>query len=159
MEEALFERYWYEYRGHYAKDITVKLTLPVVPDDKILYYIAAAPADVRTTFSGSGLPFISADQAFRGTPNSGVVSAPSRNVAVELAFPNKVYEMSVSCILPSLFLMYTSHGRKQYHQVKLGNFAYPSRDVVYTAHPARDFTYVKTQEQYLLETAYPDMCQ
>lgn len=158
MEEAIFQKYWYEYKGKCSRDMVVTITLPVIPDNKKLYYIAAAPADVRTTFTGSGLPFISVDQAFCGTPNSGVVDAPAKRVVLELSHPNKVYEMSVMCIPPSVFLMYTSNGEKQYHQVKLSDYAYPSRDVLYTKQEPRDFTLVKTQEEYLLETAYPELC-
>lgn len=55
-------------------------------------YIAAAPADMMTNFSGSGLPYGSIEQAYYNTPNKGRVKSVNGIVVLKLQKPNSYYK-------------------------------------------------------------------
>lgn len=58
-------------------------------------YLAASPADVRTSISGSGLPYENAHQAFEDTPNTGsLILGPRNRFSIDLFTPNSYYEYS-----------------------------------------------------------------
>ena len=60
-----------------------------MPDSMKLTYVAAAPVEWRSSFTGSGLPFTSKDQAFHNTPNQGtaMVNEADRSFRVPLTIP------------------------------------------------------------------------
>lgn len=160
MEEALFDNFWKsKCNTNTTHNIMVNVTLSHVPQDGNVYYIAAAPPDLRTTFTGSGLPFISLEQGFENTPNTGIIHANGSNVIqVPLVFPNMVYQNSVICIPPTLFLKYMYNGKYVYIKMKISNVAYPYRDVRYGKKHITECEIVKSQEQYLRDTSYPNLC-
>ena len=59
---------------------------------KHLKYLAAAPSDFRLSYSGSGLPFASAEQAYFNTPNKGELDTEfSGDFTFKLKSPNAYY--------------------------------------------------------------------
>tara|TARA_Y100000590_G_scaffold468679_1_gene652535 strand:- start:2352 stop:2921 length:570 start_codon:yes stop_codon:yes gene_type:complete len=56
----------------------------------VLYW-AAAPANYRSSFSGSALPFPNPEVAYENTPNVGAVKAPGGNFEFNLHYPNSYY--------------------------------------------------------------------
>jgi hypothetical protein len=70
-------------------DIVIKGRIEDQVKDNKIFYIAAAPADHRATFTGSGLPFYNQIQAFEGTPNIGIVEIKQNNTfEIKLMTPN-----------------------------------------------------------------------
>lgn len=154
--EALFSMYWNDRKVNvYSKNMHVRIEIPRGVDDNVVYFIAAAPADLRTSFSGSGLPYASIDQAFSNTPTKGIVRLSNGAAEIDIAFPNKFYSYQVLEVPPTLFIMYKVNGVVKYDHMKLAELDYPSRDIVHRGFKPRDFTHVKTQEAYLRDTEYP----
>lgn len=69
-------------------------------------YSAANPMDRRMSFSGSGLPFTSYQQAFDHTPNAGEKELTLSNVfEIHLLMPNSYYIGLGSVLIePTLFI-------------------------------------------------------
>jgi hypothetical protein len=87
-----------------------------MPDSMKLTYVAAAPVEWRSSFTGSGLPFTSKDQAFHNTPNQGtaMVNEADRSFRVPLTIPGAYYVgLGTVLVPPTLFLTFTTQqGRK-----------------------------------------------
>lgn len=150
--------------------ITVRGKLSEMPDvNTTARFVAAAPADSRGSFSGSGLPFASEEQAFTLTPNQGDLDlGPDGSFTVELLQPNSYYRgLGTDLIPPTLYVRYLTSGKPVTLSSALG-FATPFRTLTYPSarhdvgfydrgghndlHPDRD---ARTQEQIFRETAYP----
>ena len=56
-----------------------------------LKYNAAAPGDLRLSYSGSLLPFATADQAYDTSPNTGEVTVNDGNFEFVVMSPNSYY--------------------------------------------------------------------
>ena len=136
--------------------------------DKRVYYIAAAPADHRATFTGSGLPFANQLQAFEGTPNVGVVNVNEldNSFEIELMTPNS-YMVGLGSVLvpPTLYMEYLDGDRKVRRiAIKVSN-GIPYRMLTYPMVPrprssvqfydSQFYLPVRSQEQILLDSGYP----
>lgn len=151
-----------------ARDIRVMGRIQEPVKDNRIYYIAAAPPDYRATFTGSGLPFASQQQAFENTPNTGSAELTIDNrFDIALMFPNSYYVSLGSVIVPpTLFLEYTTtDGQKRHLSIKISD-GIPYRMLTYPAQFTRarqDPSFyaggwqmpVRTQEQILRDAAYP----
>lgn len=74
-----------------------------------VHWLAAAPLDRMTTFTGSGLPFASPAQAMCHTPNRGTAHLDARNECVITLhdLPNSFRTSCGSTLVPpTLFLVY-----------------------------------------------------
>ena len=99
--------------------VTVNITMPKT-DDGELSYIAAAPADHRHSYAGSGLPFQSETHAMDRTPNAGVVRGPAGKVVpVELYWPNSFRDSSTGVIVPPAIHLSWRSGGQELAQVVL----------------------------------------
>ncbi len=132
-----------------------------VDNNKIFYY-AAAPADYRTTFTGSGLPFHSKSQAFYGTPNIGNQNLVQNKFSIKLQKPNAYYDNLAGPIIePCLYIYYFNNNIKKEITVSLKE-KIPYRDIRFTDYRHSVEFYnnqnlpVRTQEQILLDSKYPD---
>lgn len=153
-------------------DIVIRARLIERPDDDRMFYFAAAPPDYRASFSGSALPFASATQAFFDSPNRGWVPVdPQGNVVVRLRYPNAYYAgLGTLYVPPTLFAYYVVDGRRKHVSAPIGN-GVPFRTLTYpTTQSSRrarhDCTFystepknhgVRSQEQILRDSAYPDL--
>lgn len=150
---------------HHKTDLTVRGRVAEAIDGGVLRYVAAAPPDYRTSFTGSGLPFGSSKQAFDNTPNQGRVRVtPDGRFEVPLAYPNAYYDQSGTVLVePTLYLSYDVAGREVKRKVPLGGRV-PYRDVAwpklrtgadfYAAPGAQE---VRSQERILRDSAYPSV--
>ena len=105
-------------------DLTVEGSLIEQPIDNLLYYIAAAPADYKASFTGSGLPFQNQIQAFDNTPNRGEIALDgSREFKIRLLFPNSYcVGLGSVTIPPTLYLMYIAQdGNSKTIAIKLSD--------------------------------------
>jgi hypothetical protein len=75
-------------------DVEIEINLSGLTNDTELEvdYIAAAPADMMTNFSGSGLPYGSIEQAYYNTPNKGRVKSVNGIVVLKLQKPNSYFK-------------------------------------------------------------------
>lgn len=77
------------YKGN---DIQIDGVINEQIDNNKLYYIAAAPADYRGSFSGSGMPFYNEKQAYDNTPNVGnQIVTKEGAYSIKLVYPNAYY--------------------------------------------------------------------
>ena len=146
-------------------DTKVHITVPVDATDGLVHYLAAAPADHRTNFTGSGLPFTSFRAAVDRTPNSGVVRGqPGQTVEIELYYPNAYRDSEHGVVPPALHVAWQTPDDDWQTNVMLLGPRIPFRAL--THHPLRarldrmfyDGTHeleVRTQEQVLRESGYP----
>ena len=66
-------------------------------------YIAAAPADHRSSYAGSGLPFPNPEMAYDNTPNSGAVKTTNGYFEIRISYPNSFYvEQGTKLLRPHL---------------------------------------------------------
>lgn len=158
----------------YERNERVRVT-GIVADQDVegsrLHYYAAAPADRRTAFSGSGLPYADAEQAFYGSPNVGSVKLTSANAfQIDLLLPNAYYAgLGTLYVPPSVHVWYRSNGNdKQVRtdSIKLGD-GIPFRSLTYPTLPTRPRdgamfykaapVLVRSQEQILRDSGYPSI--
>lgn len=101
-------------------DLNVSIQIKGDIDNNKIEYIAAAPHEIKTSFSGSGLPFVDFHQAFENTPNSGTVNVLNKQTSIPLLYPNSFYIHS-NLVKPTLFIRYKINGNYVYNQILVGN--------------------------------------
>jgi hypothetical protein len=129
-----------------------------------MQYIAAAPADYRSSFSGSGLPFASAEQAFYNTPNSGTADVDIDGAfAVRLYYPNSYYVgLGSGKVPPTLHMTYLMDGKERQHAARIGNgvpfrsLSYPRKRTGADFYEDDEQRPVMSQEAILRASAYPE---
>lgn len=136
-----------------------------------IYIIAACPIDRISSWSGSGLPFASAKQAFDNTPTKKTIELGLNNrFDFTIQVPNSYYVgLGTVLIPPTLFLKYSNGETSKVIPIQVGN-PIPYRTLTYpmsTAHKSRtgplfyennDMSMLRTQEQILRDSAYPEDC-
>lgn len=151
------------YKGN---DIQVDGIISESIDNSKIYYIAAAPADYRGSFSGSGLPFYSEKQAYDNTPNTGTrIINKDGSYSIKLVYPNAYYDsLDGPIIYPHIKIYYYIQGVQKNIDLKLQN-RIPFRDIRFYG----DGSYrqnvnfynnsdlpVRSQEQILISARYPE---
>ena len=117
-----------------SSDLKFRGRLPCgrAPDGAEAFYVAAAPPDYRSSFTGSALPFANASHAFYNTPNRGKVQvAGDGSFEVGLQAPNAYYVAHGTVrVPPVLHLVYTVDGRRQQVALPVGR-GVPFRSLTY----------------------------
>jgi hypothetical protein len=129
-----------------------------------LSYLASAPRQHITSWSGSGLPFANPLQAFQNTPNSGVVDLDKGNRFVfHVECPNSFYTGLGKTLIPPTAYMYysSSDGTLKTAFVKLDD-SVPFRTLTHPPERTSVLFYenvyrlpVRNQEDILLSGKYP----
>lgn len=125
-----------------------------------LSFAAAACADKRASFTGSGLPFPNANHAFENTPNTGTVIVDALGkFTIKCLMPNAYYVGLGSTYIPPTLYITWNDGMQQ-----------KDRSIVLNGIPFRKLTYpwqrtdatfyekylpIRSQEQILRDSAYP----
>lgn len=144
-------------------DIIVRGTLPSPSDDGVIHYIAAAPPDYRSSFSGSGLPYASAEQAFYNTPNRGSTRVGvAGGWEVKMVAPSAYYaDGGMERVPPTLYLAYMSGGRHVRTSVRVSE-GVPFRTLTHDDRRTSAVFYapgndgmVRSQEEILRASAFP----
>ena len=146
---------------------TVIGTLPFgMLNNKIVFW-AASPPNFGNSFSGSGLPFGTYQQAYENTPNHGAVKSVGNKFKFNLAFPNSYYEEAGSVyVKPHVNIMVCSALGNKFFKIELGEgIAYRSlgwpkenqntrerNDCLF--YSGREKMPVVSQEQLLRNSAY-----
>jgi hypothetical protein len=150
-------------------DIHLTLLFKDAVVDNTVEFLAPAPPDYRESFTGSGLPFANKAQAFSQTPNRGTAVITQGEAHIHLLLPNSYYDDDGfdKLVAPYVDIMYKSALGPRHFTIQLGN-AVPYRSLTYPAARTRDGVMfydgnwdlpVRTQEQILLASAYPEMNQ
>tara|TARA_B110000285_G_C14994249_1_gene547951 strand:- start:312 stop:893 length:582 start_codon:yes stop_codon:yes gene_type:complete len=148
-------------------NISVKGDLKISePNVKIVYW-AANPCDLNHSFSGSGLPFYSPDQAFSNMVNTGSLITDGYSFEFKLFYPNSYYVgLGSVYVPPQVYIKICNPNVKSNVQViNLGN-GIPFRTLTYPAPPSKNHRNsplfytnnnlpIRTQEQILRDSAYP----
>lgn len=149
------------------KDLIIRGRIDDTVQGGEIFYAAASPADHRATFTGSGLPFYNQLQAFDNSPNIGYAKLDEKNnFTIQLMVPNS-YAVGLGSVIvpPTVYIEYTNgNNEARLITVKVSE-GIPFRHLTYPMNPrARmDATFydsqfglqVRSQEQILLESAYP----
>lgn len=144
-------------------DIEVTASVDERPDGNTAYYVAAAPPDFRSSFTGSGLPFKDQDQAFYNTPNRGRTAVRADgSFTVKLLMPNSFYDGSFATTVtpPTLFVFYNVGGDKRRKIIPIGNgvpfrsLTYPNKRLNASFYDVES-PWVRSQEAILRASAYP----
>ena len=136
---------------------TVRGTARPLPDDMEVRWISAAPPDRRTSFSGSGLPFSSQEQAFHSAPHGVARVDPSGAYEIRLeGVPNSYHvRSSEHPVPPQVTVEWTSRGRRHLETIGVGRATEPSRSLRASCLDHRaSFSDVRTQEDYLRSSGY-----
>lgn len=145
--------------------VHIRANVDETPDDGYVRFFAASPPDYRYSFSGSGLPYASPEQAFEGTPNAGKVKVSGGMVDITLLHPNAYYVgLGTVYVPPSVHIWYISGGVRKDASIKI-NDGIPFRMLTYPQYPTRPrigpefytpaYTFARSQEQILRDSAYP----
>lgn len=155
----------YDFKDN--KHLTVRIKINEAVADNKVFFIAAAPAEFRASYTGSGLPFANPSQAFHNTENQGhIILDTSREGTIHMSFPNAYYAgLGTDYVPPTLYLVYDNGYMEKVISVKLSDgipyrmLTYPIRGTA----PRKDTMFyngvwelpVRTQEQILRDSAYP----
>lgn len=89
------ELFWQHFTGVGVRAAEERHVVVASRKNTDLEYLAPAPLDRRASFTGSGLPFPSARQAFSDSPNQGRArSGADGRVELAIVSPNGFYECS-----------------------------------------------------------------
>jgi hypothetical protein len=128
-------------------------------------YLAAAPVDRRTSFSGSGMPYADEEQAFYDSPNTGSANVEGDgSFAIRMKVPSSYYiGLGTVLVPPTVYIKYAQEDEiKTFKIIVDGPVAF--RMLTYPMHPKRaspEFYSVnpkplpRTQEQILRASGYP----
>ena len=133
--------------------------------DSKLTYAAARPADRHASFSGSGLPFYNAEQAFDQTPNIGTVAVgPLGDFVVKCQMPNSYYiDLGTTLVQPTLYFSWSdavASGEVKTRSVPLAQpiahrkLTYPWQRTNASFYGSLLGLPVRSQEQVLRDSAY-----
>lgn len=138
------------------------------PNATVLFW-ASNPPTYTTSYSGSGLPFPSADIAYENTPNRGAVKSSGGHFTFRVRYPNAYY-MGLGSVYvePCVHIKVCEEGGdNKVHKIALGK-GIPFRMLTYppsfpnTAarknpmfYAGRDNLPIRNQEQILRESGYP----
>ena len=152
-------------------DVLVQGEVKSNTSNPTIVFWAPNPPTWSQSYSGSGLPYHDSIQAYEKSPNVGAVKAINRKFEFRIKFPNAYYVGLGSLYVPPVVhfkVCEEGSDGKQYHTIDLGK-GVPYRTLTYPAPPSnrpRDspmFYYcsktklpVRTQEQVLRDSAYPD---
>jgi hypothetical protein len=128
--------------------------------DGIIDYLAAAPANHLTNFTGSGLSYPNEDIAFSNTPNKGRMKISASKFEIDLEMPNSYYTKLYNELTnPELMIKYETNKETKILRIPVGN-RIPYRTLTYPYIRTSPEFYnidlpVRTQERILRDSAYP----
>jgi hypothetical protein len=139
------------------------------PDGSMIVFWAPNPPNYNGSYSGSGLPFPSPTIAFDNTPNKGV-RVQGGQFRFQIHFPNSFYAgLGTYYVSPQVYYKICGNSGQdsKVHAITLGD-GIPFRTLTYPPPPntaprrncmvygGRDSLPVRTQEQILRDSGYPD---
>lgn len=142
-------------------DITINITFTDIIKNNVIKYISANPAERRTSFTGSGLPFFNKDQAFENTTNKGTMNIVNQTCKIDLKLPNSYMNFDIK-IPPTLYINYeTIDGKMKDIEIILSegipfrSLGYPKNRKDANFYNTQFTLPVRNQEEILINSAYP----
>lgn len=136
MDQELFDFYWTtspSFDGASNKRrVECTITLEDADPNQTIRYMAAAPPDVRSSYSGSGLPAPNMHHAFSGGHVCGITSINISNIVkLTIPPPNSYWtECGMVLIPPTVYVIYThNNGKRALHKHILMEEVIPFRDI------------------------------
>lgn len=130
--------------------------------DNVLTFSAAAPADRRTSFSGSGLPFPNAKMALENSKNIGSIKVSKDNTfSLEMYTPNSYYIGMTHKIPPTIYFKYNNGYTVKNNSLKLcegipyRSLTYPEQRKDVAFYSSFGSLPVRGQEEILRSSGYP----
>lgn len=157
MDIGLFDLYWTSHPPAFVSNnrrIECKISLKDAKPNQTVRYLAAAPPDTRTSFSGSGLPSPNIAHAFSGGHTCGSVDIGlGGSFKLTLPPPNSVWsDCGRVLIPPTVYVAYLRNdGHKALHEAVLMHEVVPFRDIQHAPH--------RTSPVYYLQPPQPVMTQ
>ncbi len=152
---------------HNCDEVTVQGKIEGTVTAARIRYRAANPIDKRSSLSGSGLPFVNAQQAFENSPNIEEIELNTHNTfSIDLLMPNSYYiGLGTVLVPPSLFIDYHNGSERQTLSIVLNN-PLPYKSLTYPIskdHASRSSSLFydvsrlpsRSQEEILYDSAYP----
>ena len=142
-------------------DVIVTLHVNETVSSNTIRFIAPAPAKHNGSFTGSGLPYASREQAYDSTPNIGVINIDSskKNFTIKLKKPNSYYDFD-QLIQPTLKILYDTNDE---FEIPLYEESIPYRSLGYPMlrkKQKENFYHrqlpIRSQEQIIRDSAYPN---
>jgi len=151
-----------------TKDTNITITGTIKNSENVskLTYWAAAPPHTNYSFSGSGMPFSTPEQAFDRSPNVGFVDVIDGKFTIKLIYPSAYYiGLGTKYVPPQVHLKIC--GRKGFDTIVLGT-GMPYRTLNHPAPPTKNIRNspefytsnlplpIRSQETILRQSAYPN---
>jgi len=157
-----------KYNDNGSINVEGKLEFPFNSQTNKLIFVAAKEADLRTSYSGAGLPFANSEMAYDSTPNQGEIDVElnTNKFSFSINAPNSYYSgLGTVYIKPHIqLILIENQNVVNIFTVKV-NDGIPFRTLSYPDAPPRcsplfygnnDILPVRTQEQILRDSSYPD---
>ena len=142
--------------------IEINLLDHLVPHKTSIEFWAGAPATLGVSFSGSGLPFFDAQQAFTNSPNIGKFTPNMKKSIIRLQTPNSYYShLGTRLIQSCVSIKVTYENVSVVELVELGEAApyrllsYPSTRKSPMFYDRSHLTSARSQESILRASGYP----
>lgn len=149
-------------------NLVIRGTVKSKTPNPLITFWAPNPPNYRTSYSGSALPYPNPTIAYENTPNQGSIYATNRQFEVKIKYPNSYYSgMGNIYMQPHIHFKVCEDGcNSEVYSIKLGEGT-PFRLLTYPSPPetaprcssmfyyGRDRQPVRTQEQILVDSAYP----
>ena len=147
-------------------NITIKGKTKTKTPSTVLYW-ASSPPNFRSSFSGSGLPYHSPEQAFDRSPNVGAVKSTDGNFQFKVFYPNSYYiGLGSLYVPPQVHIKVCIPGEQsEYQTIKISQ-GIPYRTLthpgVQSSNPRNNSLFydnknlpIRSQEEILRDSAYP----
>ena len=123
-------------------NIIVRGNIKIPSSNTKLVYWASNPPDFNYSFSGSALPFSSADQAFSNMVNVGTTNTIGNSFEFKLFYPNSYYVGLGSVLVPPQVYIKICNG-DSVSNVQVINLGppMPSRTLTYPAPPSKNIKF------------------
>lgn len=145
-----------------GKTVTIDIQFSYI-DGNEASFVAAAPAPKNSSYSGSGLPFVSPSMAIDKTPNKGTFHVDAMNKgSFQVLVPNSYYAaLGTVLIPPTVYVTCRVHDEEKTISIQV-NSPIPFRTLTYDNKRTSANFYnnlkdlpVRSQEQILRDSAYP----
>ena len=108
--------------GNIYQDNLIFIVKGRAPSNSLIKYSASAPADLRMSYAGSGLPFATPEQAYSNSPNIGETKVEADGSFEFLLYaPNSYYvHGGTTLLLPHVHLAIKTGSSVKTYRLKLG---------------------------------------
>ncbi len=152
------------YKGNVSfnnTDIVIDCEITDEITDEFVSFVAPSPAQSMASFTGSGLPWATEEQAFQNTPNKGVVKLDKNRFVIRLIRPNSYYVDFNTIQNPHVQIQYNKTKRfnveLSFEKIAHRSLQYPPLRVVEKEDFYNRQLPIRSQERILRDSEYNDL--